>query len=89
MKVGDLVVYDPIAVGRMTGGRWQDISSEDYGLGIVLDENPYYYFVSWSNVVGSMFAISKDHLVPATIENVQQIRELIEREKKLDKWATI
>jgi len=54
-----------------------------------LDENPYYYFVNWSNVVGSMFAISKDHLVPATIENVQQIRELIEREKKLDKWATI
>ena len=42
MKVGDLVVYDPVAVGRMTGGRWQDISSEDYGLGIVLDENPYY-----------------------------------------------
>ena len=86
MKVGDLVVYNPIAVGGMTGDI---VRSEDYGLGIVLDENPYYYFINWSNVVGSMFAISKDHLVPATTENVQQIREHDEREKKLDKWATI
>jgi hypothetical protein len=75
VQVGDLVVYDPDAVGRMTGGKWQDISSEDYGLGVVLDENPYYYFVNWSNVVGSMFAIPKDHVLPATIENVQRLRE--------------
>ena len=86
MKVGDLVVYNPIAVGGMTGDI---VRSEDYGLGIVLDENPYYYFINWSNVVGPMLAIPKDHVVPATTENVQQIREHDEREKKLDKWATI
>ena len=80
MKVGDLVVYNHIG---------DIVRSEDYGLGIVLDENPYYYFINWSNVVGSMLAIPKDHVVPATTENVQQIQELIEREKKLDKWATI
>ena len=78
MKVGDLVVYDPVAVGRMIG----DVErSEDYGLGIVLDENPYYYFINWSNVVGPMFAIPKDHVTPATIENVQQIREYEARKK--------
>ena len=89
MRVGDLVVYNPKTARRMVGGRWQGMSSEDYGVGIVLDENPYYYFVNWSNVAGSMFAISKDQLVHATTENIQQVRELIEREKKLDKWATI
>jgi hypothetical protein len=89
VKVGDLVVYNPETARRMSGGRWQGMSSEDYGVGIVLDENPYYYFVNWSNMVGSMLAISKDQLVHATTENIQQIRELIEREKKLDKWATI
>ena len=80
MQVGDLVVYNHIG---------DIVRSEDYGLGIVLDENPYYYFINWSNVVGSMLAIPKDHVVPATTENIQQIREHIEREKKLDKWATI
>ena len=80
MKVGDLVVYNHIG---------DIVRSEDYGLGLVLDENPYYYFINWSNVVGSMLAIPKDHVVPATTENIQQIQELIEREKKLDKWATI
>ena len=80
MKVGDLVVYNHIG---------DIVRSEDYGLGIVLDENPYYYFINWSNVVGSMLAIPKDHVVPATTENIQQIQELIEREKKLDKWAVI
>ena len=80
MEVGDLVVYNHIG---------DIVRSEDYGLGIVLDENPYYYFINWSNVVGSMLAIPKDHVVPATTENIQQIQELIEREKKLDKWATI
>ena len=80
MKVGDLVVYNHIG---------DIVRSEDYGLGIVLDENPYYYFINWSNVPDSMLAISKDQLVHATTDNVQQIRELIEREKKLDKWATI
>ena len=80
MKVGDLVVYNHIG---------DIVRSEDYGLGIVLDENPYYYFINWSNVVGSMLANPKDHVVPATTENIQQIQELIEREKKLDKWATI
>ena len=88
MKVGDLVVYNPIAVGGMTGDI---VRSEDYGLGIILDENPYYYFVSWSNVCtdSPSLAMVKSHVAPATIENVQQIRELIEREKKLDKWAVI
>jgi len=89
VKVGDLVVYNPETARRMVGGRWQGMSSEDYGVGIVLDENPYYYFVNWSNVPGGMLAISKDQLIHATAENVQQIRELIEREKELDKWAVI
>ena len=89
MQVGDLVVYNPIAVGGMTGDIAAVGRSEDYGLGIVLDENPYYYFINWSNVVGPMLAHLKGHVLPATIENIQQIREHIEREKKLDKWATI
>jgi hypothetical protein len=90
VKVGDLVVYNPKTMRRMSGGKWQGMNSEDYGVGIVLDENPYYYFVNWSNVAGSsMLAISKDQLIHATIENIQQIRELIEREKELDKWAVI
>ena len=90
MKVGDLVVYNPKTMRRMSGGKWQGMNSEDYGVGIVLDENPYYYFVNWSNVAGSsMLAISKDQLIHATIENIQQIRELIAREKELDKWAVI
>ena len=82
MKVGDLVIHDPVA----TIGR-----SEDYGLGIILDENPYYYFVNWSNICSdsSMLATMKDTVLPATIENIQRLREHIEREKKLDKWATI
>jgi len=90
VKVGDLVVYNPKTMRRMSGGKWQGMNSEDYGVGIVLDENPYYYFVNWSNVAGSsMLAISKDQLIHATIENIQQIRELIAREKELDKWAVI
>tara|TARA_R110002074_G_scaffold234097_1_gene405934 strand:- start:259 stop:528 length:270 start_codon:yes stop_codon:yes gene_type:complete len=89
VKVGDLVVYNPETARRMAGGRWQGMSSEDYGVGIVLDENPYYYFVNWSNVSDSMLAISKDQLVHATVENVQQLRELAKRKKELDKWAVI
>ena len=89
MRVGDLVVYNPKTARRLVGGRWQGMSSDDYGVVIVLDENPYYYFVNWSNVPGGMLAISKDQLVHATTDNVQQIRELIEREKELDKWAVI
>ena len=83
MKVGDLVVYDPAVtdIGR----------SEDYGLGIILDENPYYYFINWINICtdSQMLASPKDQVVPATIENVQRLREHDERKKKLDKWATI
>ena len=88
MKVGDLVVYNPASVGGMTG---EIVRCEDYGLGIILDENPYYYFVNWSNICSdsTMLATMKENVIPATIENVQQIRELIERKKKLDKWATI
>ena len=89
MRVGDLVVYNPTTPRRMSGGKWHGMSSEDYGVGIVLDENPYYYFVNWSNVPDSMLAISKDQLIHATAENIQQVRELIEREKELDKWAVI
>ena len=83
MQVGDLVVYDPVAVGRMTGGRWQDISSEDYGLGIVLDENPYYYFIKWNNICSDspMLATVKENVILATIENVQRLREHDERKK--------
>ena len=79
MKVGDLVVY-----------AWKP-ASEDHGLGIILDENPYYYFVNWSNICSDspMLATMKENVLPATIENIQQIRELVENEKELDKWAII
>ena len=42
MQVGDLVIYNPTVtdIGR----------SEDYGLGIILDENPHYYFINWINI---------------------------------------
>ena len=75
MKVGDLVVYDPAATDIGT--------SEDYGLGIILDENPYYYFINWNNICtdSQMLATMKENVVPATIENVQRLREHNEREK--------
>ena len=75
MQVGDLVVYDH-AVSDF--GR-----SEDYGLGVVLDENPHYYFINWNNICtdSQMLAIPKDQVVPATIENVQRLREHDERKK--------
>ena len=88
MKVGDLVIYDPASVGGMT----RDIvRAEDYGLGIILDENPYYYFINWNNICtdSPMLATVKENVILATIENIQQTRELIENEKKLDKWAII
>ena len=79
MEVGDLVVYN-----------WKP-GSEDYGLGIILDENPYYYFINWSNICSDspMLATIKENVIPATIENVQQIRAVVETEKELDKWAII
>ena len=88
MKVGDLVIYNPVSVGGMHVGIG---STEDYGLGIILDENPYYYFVNWSNICSDspMLATIKENVIPATIENVQRTRELIENEKDLDKWAII
>ena len=72
MQVGDLVVYDP---------HFQ--ITEDYGLGIILDENPHYYFVNWNNICtdSQMLAIQKNQVVPATIENVQRLREHDERKK--------
>ena len=72
MQVGDLVVYDP---------HFQ--ITEDYGLGIILDENPYYYFINWNNICtdSQMLASPKDHIVPATIKNVQRLREHNERKK--------
>ena len=77
MEVGDLVVYvwEP--------GSGLPSIGEDYGLGIILDENPYYYFVNWSNVCSDspMLATMKENVIPATIENVQQLREHNEREK--------
>ena len=85
MEVGDLVVY-----------AWKPASGlpsigEEYGLGIILDENPYYYFISWSNICSDspMLATIKENVIPATIENVQQIRAVVETEKELDKWAII
>ena len=85
MEVGDLVVY-----------AWKPASGlpsigEEYGLGIILDENPYYYFISWSNICSDspILATIKENVIPATIENVQQIRAVVETEKELDKWAII
>jgi len=80
MKVGDLVVYNPASVGGMTG---EIVRCEDYGLGIILDENPYYYFVNWSNICtdSPSLATIKDHVVQATIKNVQRLREHNERKK--------
>ena len=85
MEVGDLVVY-----------AWKPASGlpsigEEYGLGIILDENPYYYFISWSNICSDspMLATIKENVIPATTENIQQIRAVVETEKELDKWAII
>jgi len=80
MKVGDLVVYNPASVGGMTG---EIVRCEDYGLGIILDENPYYYFVNWSNICtdSPSLATIKDHVKMATIENIQQLWEHNERKK--------
>ena len=88
MKVGDLVIYNPVSRGGMHVGIGR---TEDYGLGIILDENPYYYFINWSNICSDspMLAIFKGNVIPATIENVQQIRAVVETEKELDKWAII
>ena len=85
MEVGDLVVY-----------AWKPASGlpsigEEYGLGIILDENPYYYFINWSNICSDspMLATIKENVIPATTENIQQIRAVVETEKELDKWAII
>jgi len=88
MKVGDLVIYNPVSRGGMHVGIGR---TEDYGLGIILDENPYYYFINWNNICSDspMLATVKENVILATIENIQQTRELIENEKKLDKWAII
>tara|TARA_R110000824_G_scaffold5306_2_gene24605 strand:+ start:1455 stop:1739 length:285 start_codon:yes stop_codon:yes gene_type:complete len=88
VKVGDLVVYDPTA----GFGRTEDIyRAEGYGLGIILDENPHYYFINWTNLctVSPMLATNKENVLPATVKNVERIRELAKREKELDKWAVI
>ena len=85
MEVGDLVVY-----------AWKPASGlpsigEEYGLGIILDENPYYYSINWSNICSDspMLATIKENVIPATTENIQQIRAVVETEKELDKWAII
>ncbi len=80
MKVGDLVVYNPASVGGMTG---EIVRCEDFGLGIILDENPHYYFINWSNICtdSPSLATIKDHVVQATIKNVQRLREHNERKK--------
>jgi hypothetical protein len=85
VKVGDLVVY------VWKPGSGLPSIGEEYGLGIILDENPYYYFISWSNICSDspMLATIKENVIPATIENVQQIRAVVETEKELDKWAII
>tara|TARA_Y100000296_G_scaffold51509_1_gene59046 strand:- start:526 stop:774 length:249 start_codon:yes stop_codon:yes gene_type:complete len=80
VKVGDLVVYNPASVGGMTG---EIVRCEDFGLGIILDENPHYYFINWSNICtdSPSLATIKDHVVQATIKNVQRLREHNERKK--------
>lgn len=80
MKIGDLVVYNPASVGGMTG---EIVRCEDFGLGIILDENPHYYFINWSNICtdSPSLATIKDHVVQATIKNVQRLREHNERKK--------
>ena len=78
MKVGDLVVFDPVIEGVVEYAK-----PEDYGLGIILDENPHYYFINWSNICtdSPSLATIKDHVVQATIKNVQRLREHNERKK--------
>ena len=78
MKVGDLVVFDPVIEGVVEYAK-----PEDYGLGIILDENPHYYFINWSNICtdSPSLATIKDHVKQATIENVQQLREHSEAKK--------
>ena len=78
MKVGDLVVFDPVIEYGLEYAK-----PEDYGLGIILDENPHYYFINWSNVCtdSPSLATIKDHVKQATIENVQQLREHSEAKK--------
>jgi len=80
VKIGDLVVYNPASVGGMTG---EIVRCEDFGLGIILDENPHYYFINWSNICtdSPSLATIKDHVVQATIKNVQRLREHNERKK--------
>ena len=53
-------------------------------MGLILDENPHYYFINWAGVISDspMLAIPRDYVKPATIENVQQIREYNEWMKK-------
>jgi len=78
MKVGDLVVFDPVIEGVVEYAK-----PEDFGLGIILDENPHYYFINWSNICtdSPSLATIKDHVVQATIKNVQRLREHNERKK--------
>ena len=78
MKVGDLVVFHPVIEGVVEFAK-----PEDYGLGIILDENPHYYFINWSNICtdSPSLATIKDHVVQATIKNVQRLREHNERKK--------
>ena len=80
MKIGDLVVYNPASVGGMTG---EIVRCEDFGLGIILDENPHYYFINWNNICtdSPSLATIKDHVKMATIENIQQLWEHNERKK--------
>ena len=78
MKVGDLVVFDPVIEGVVEYAK-----PEDYGLGIILDENPHYYFINWNNICtdSPSLATIKDHVKMATIENIQQLWEHNERKK--------
>jgi len=78
VKVGDLVVFDPVIEGVVEYAK-----PEDYGLGIILDENPHYYFINWNNICtdSPSLATIKDHVKMATIENIQQLWEHNERKK--------
>ena len=81
MKVGDLVIYAATDVASLIG---EYLDPEVYGVGLILDENPHYYFINWAGVISDspMLAIPRDYVKPATIENVQQIREYNEWMKK-------
>ena len=58
MKVGDLVVFKE-------GSEWAKIT----GVGIIRDENPYYYFIYWSEFPSEPMTATRKDVVRLAIES--------------------